>query len=106
MGAETINYECRLAFMMGVPVGYLLNRVPQKFSRAGYMIAVAFISTSIVLTLDLLAVVVVSGFSYLQDIDWLLTARFFAQDFLACLVIGSIMWKNRGPPEKKEVYVS
>jgi hypothetical protein len=91
---------------MGILIAYPLNRVPQKPPRPEFMIAVAFISTAIVLALDLLAVLALSGASYLQDIDWTLTAQPAVRDFLACLVIGSIMWKNRSPPEEKKTYAN
>jgi ABC-type spermidine/putrescine transport system permease subunit II len=106
VAVESINYECCLSFLMGIPVAYLLNRMPQKLARPEFMITVAFISTAIVLALDLLAVLALSGPGYLQDIDWTLTAQLAVRDFLACLVIGSILWKNRGPPEEKKTYVT
>jgi ABC-type spermidine/putrescine transport system permease subunit II len=95
-----------MSFLLGIPVAYLLNRVTRKLERVEFMVVVAVITTAIVLAVDILAVLVLSGTSYLQDINWLLTAQLAVQDFLACLVIGGIMWKEPGKPGDKKVYVS
>jgi hypothetical protein len=104
--AESINYERCRSFLLGIPVAYLLNRMTRKLARPEFMITVAFLSTAIVPALDLLAVLLMSGASYLQDIDWTLTVQPAVRDFLTCLVIDSIMWNNREPPAEKKTHVT